>query len=161
MEIEFKTYTDEDKSDILEMMTSFNKIDGYDFDLSIGEKNLSDFTSNEMLGRLYLIRYKENNVGYLVLSFGFSFEYKGRDAFIDEFYIKQEYRNQGIGKLTMDFVESESIKLNINAVHLEVEPHNSNANRLYLNQGYKSNDRTLLTKKIKTTANNVYNMKKK
>ncbi len=154
MEIEFKTYTVEDKSDILEMMTSFNKIDGYDFDLSIGEKNLSDFTSNEMLGRLYLIRYKENNVGYLVLSFGFSFEYKGRDAFIDEFYIKQEYRNQGIGKLTMDFVESESIKLNINAVHLEVEPHNSNANRLYLNKGYKSNDRTLLTKKIKTGHNN-------
>lgn len=150
MEIEFRLYTHTDQSDVLEMMTSFNKIDGYDFDLTTGAQNLSDFTSNESLGRLYLVKYQENNIGYIVLSFGFSFEYKGRDAFIDEFFIKSAYRNQGIGKLTMDFIESESRRLNINAVHLEVEPHNSNANRLYLNKGYQSNDRKLLTKKIKT-----------
>lgn len=149
MEIEFKRYTEENKSDVLEMMTSFNKIDGYDFDLTIGEKNLLDFTSNEMLGKLYLIRSQESTIGYIVLCFGFSFEYKGRDAFIDEFYLKEEFRNRGIGKLTMDFIESESKKLDINAVHLEVQTHNKNANRLYLNKGYKSKDRTLLTKKIK------------
>ena len=155
MEIKFRSYTEKDKSDVLAMMTSFNKIDGYDFDLATGEKNLSDFTSNEALGRLYLIKHQENNIGYLVLSFGFSFEYKGRDAFIDELYIKKEYRNKGIGKLTMDFIESESSQLNINAIHLEVESHNSNAMRLYLNKGYKSNDRTLLTKKLKASANDL------
>ncbi len=154
MEIEFKIYTENNKSDVLKMMTSFNKIDGYDFDLTIGEKNLIEFTSNEMLGRLFLITHKQITIGYIVLSFGFSFEYKGRDAFIDEFYIKEEFRNKGVGKLSMDFIESVSEKLDINAVHLEVEPHNTAANRLYLKKGYKSNDRALLTKKIKTTANN-------
>lgn len=154
MEIEFKIYSENNKSDVLKMMTSFNKIDGYDFDLTIGEKNLLEFTSSEMLGRLFLITHKQITIGYIVLSFGFSFEYKGRDAFIDEFYIKEEFRNKGVGKLSMDFIESVSEKLDINAVHLEVEPHNTTANRLYLKKGYKSNDRALLTKKIKTTANN-------
>ncbi|WP_108805587.1 N-acetyltransferase [Aquimarina sp. Aq107] len=159
MNIEYKTYTKRDKSDVLKMMTSFNEIYDYDFDPKIGEKNLIDFTSNEILGRLYLIKYQQSNIGYIVLSFGFSFEYEGRDAFIDEFYIKENYRNQGVGKLTMDFIELESKKLNVNAIHLEVESHNSKANKLYMSKGYKSNNRILLTKKIKTTANNSYKNK--
>ncbi|UOY06817.1 GNAT family N-acetyltransferase [Muricauda sp. SCSIO 64092] len=151
MKIEFKTYTDTDKPDVLEMMEAFHKIDGYDFDLTMGAKNLLDFTSNEMLGRLYLITHGKENIGYIVLSFGFSFEYNGRDAFIDELYIKRPFRSKGIGKLAMDFVESESKRININAVHLEVEPHNSKANQLYRGKGYKPNGRTLMTKRMTTT----------
>lgn len=148
MDIEFKPYTDKDKSDLLEMMNSFNKIDGYAFDLAVREKNLVEFTSNKQLGRLYLIKSGASTIGYIVLTFGYSFEYQGRDAFIDELYITENFRQKGIGKLTMNFIESESRKLNINAIHLEVEPHNTDANRLYLNKGYQSNDRTLLTKEI-------------
>ncbi|MEO1654479.1 MAG: GNAT family N-acetyltransferase, partial [Bacteroidota bacterium] len=114
----------------------------------IGEKNLLEFTANESLGRLYLIRLESQNIGYIVLSFGFSFEYKGRDAFIDEFFIKQDYRNKGIGKMTMDFLESQSKQLGVKAIHLEVEPHNVNTNKLYINNGFLSNNRQLLTKKI-------------
>lgn len=153
MDITINEYSARDKSDVIQMMTSFYEIDGYDFDPEIGERNISDFTSNEMLGRLYLIQYKKKNIGYIVLSFGFSFEYRGRDAFIDEFYIEEKFRNLGVGKQTMDFIESESKNLNINAIHLEVESHNEKAKRLYLNSGYKSNNRTLLTKKINMTTN--------
>ncbi|MBQ4822102.1 GNAT family N-acetyltransferase [Aquimarina sp. MMG016] len=148
MEIGFKPYMIEDKIDLLEMMTSFNDIEGYPFDPRIGEENLLQFTSNESLGRLYLIQQKHQNIGYVVLTFGFSFEYNGRDAFIDEFYIKEKYRNLGIGKMTIDFIASESKKLNIKAIHLEVEPHNENAYQLYSKKGFKPNGRTLLTKTI-------------
>ena len=153
MKIEFKSYSVEDKSDVLEMMTAFNKIDGYEFNVIIGEKNLLDFSSNDALGRLYLIRYQKQNIGYIVLTFGFSFEYKGRDAFIDEFYLKEDFRNKGIGKKTIDFIESESKKLNIKAVHLEAETNNTIANQLYIKKGYQSNGRKLLTKKIKSITN--------
>ena len=149
MEIEIKKYIAKDKSDVLAMMASFNKIDGYNFDTKIGAKNLEEFSSNVSLGRLYLIKFQGTNIGYIVLSFGFSFEYKGRDAFIDEFFIKPAYRNKGVGSATMDFIESEAKQLNVNAIHLEVEPHNLNAQGLYLNKGYKSNNRILLTKKLK------------
>ncbi|MBW1294971.1 GNAT family N-acetyltransferase [Aquimarina litoralis] len=148
MQISFTNYTDEDKAEVLEMMVSFNKMEGYAFDPIIREKNLLEFTSDESLGRLYVIKLQQQTIGYLVLAFGFSFEYKGRDAFIDEFYIKPDYRNKGIGKTTLDFVASESKKLDVKALHLEVEPHNIYANKLYLSKGYSSNDRKLMTKKI-------------
>ncbi len=148
MNVVFKEFTSADKADVLEMMAAFNAIDSYDFDLDTGEQNLSEFTNNESLGRLYLITLEGLNVGYLVLTFGFSFEYKGRDAFIDEFFIKENFRNKGIGRTTMDFVTEESKRLGVNAVHLEVESHNTHAEKLYLSRGYTSNNRRLLTKII-------------
>lgn len=148
MEIAFINYTENDKSEVLEMMASFNKIEGYDFDSIHREKNLSEFTSNLSLGRLYVITLQQQIIGYLVLAFGFSFEYKGRDAFIDEFYIKPAFRNKGIGGITLDFVALQSKKLDVKALHLEVESHNIYANKLYINKGYRSNNRRLMTKKI-------------
>lgn len=148
MEIRITQYTEEDKLDVLEMMGLFSEIDGYHFDPIIREENLLEFISNRSLGRLYLIKDKHLNLGYIVLAFGFSFEYKGRDAFIDEFFIKEGYRNKVIGHLAMDFVVSESKRLNVNVVHLEVEMQNVNANKLYFNKGYQSNGRKLLSKEI-------------
>lgn len=148
MKITFKPYSAEDKADVLEMMTSFNQIDGYPFDPAAGEKNLEGFTANESLGRVFLIIYENSTVGYIILAFGFSFEYNGRDAFIDELFIKEGYRNLGIGKMAMDFIESQARELGINAIHLEVEAHNENAATLYLNKGYTSNNRKLLTKRL-------------
>ena len=48
----------------------------------------------------------------------------------------------------MELIEAYARKLGINAVHLEVERTNEKGKRLYHHQGYKSNDRTLLTKRI-------------
>lgn len=148
MEVQFKEYTSKEKKELLDMMTAFNEIDGYHFDREIGEKNLSGFTDDKTLGRLFIITHQSKVIGYIILTFGFSFEYKGRDAFIDEFFIKEGYRGQGIGKQAMHFIEEEAIKLNVRAIHLEVESHNKNANKLYLNHGFKANNRELLTKKL-------------
>lgn len=149
MEVTFKLFTPSEADDILNMMTAFNAIDGYSFDPEIGKRNLNEFTSREELGRLYLIKNNELTIGYLVLAFGFSFEYQGRDAFIDEFYIKKDFRNKGAGKLVMDFIASEAERLKIKAIHLEVESHNLSATKLYEGKGYKSSNRRLLTKRIK------------
>ncbi len=133
------------------MMAAFNKIDGYDFDRILYEKNLLEFSVNKSLGRLFLIKIQHKSIGYIVLTFGFSFEYKGKDAFIDEFYIKDEYRNKGVGKKTMEFIETIARKLDIQAIHLEVEKHNSHANNLYTKQGFMTNSRNLFTKNITNT----------
>ena len=56
MIIKFDTYASEDKNDVLEMMSSFNSIDGYSFNSLTREHNLVEFTSNPNLGRLFLIK---------------------------------------------------------------------------------------------------------
>jgi ribosomal protein S18 acetylase RimI-like enzyme len=100
------------------------------------------------LGRLWLIEVENQIAGYVCLAFCFSFEYGGRDAFIDEFFIKTKFRSQGIGQQTMDFLENASKKLGVNSIHLEVEKHNEAGSKLYLKKGYTDTGRHLLTKSV-------------
>lgn len=134
---------------ILEMMEDFNSIYGYSFEKQISERNLNEFICNKSLGRLWIIDVDKNSVGYVVFSFGFSFEYQGKDAFIDEIFIKEEFRRRGIGTKTMEFIEIKAKEFQIKAIHMEVEKDNQKAKRLYLKQGYSGNNRELLTRILK------------
>ncbi len=133
---------------ILGMMERFYAIDSYPFNRETKSSNLRTFIDNDQLGRLWIILFENTPIGYLALTFGFSFEYGGRDAFIDELFIEENFRNQGIGSEVMQFVEQQAGSLGVKAIHLEVEKSNVKGNRIYLKQGYASNDRTLLTKSI-------------
>jgi ribosomal protein S18 acetylase RimI-like enzyme len=146
MEITFQPATNEILPEILEMMAEFNAIFNYQFDSEITRKNLTDFLNSSELGRLWLIMDQDKIAGYIVFSFGFSFEYKGRTGLIDEIFLKKEYRNAGIGKKAMDFIDGKAKELGISAINLEVEKRNSAGYRLYLRQGFESNSRAFLTK---------------
>ena len=93
---------------------------------------------------------EETPVGYIVLTFGYSFEYHGRDSFIDELYIEPQYRRQGIGKRAMQFVEERARELGVNAIHLEVDQGNDPAAELYRRAGYDDHSRFLMTKWLKS-----------
>jgi hypothetical protein len=34
--------------------------------------------------------------GYVILTLGFSVEYRGREAFVDELYVEEKFRRQGL-----------------------------------------------------------------
>jgi ribosomal protein S18 acetylase RimI-like enzyme len=95
-----------------------------------------------------LIFEDEKLAGYVILTLGFSFEYRGREAFIDELYLDERFRGRGIGRGTMEFVEEEARKLSVNAIHLEATPENAAAVALYRRVGFVNHGRWLLTKKL-------------
>lgn len=150
MNILFQKGNTADIEILLDMMASFNAIDGYLFNRDLTRQNLLEFLTNESLGRLWMIFSDDLIAGYVVLTFGFSFEYGGRDAFIDELYLKEEFRSKGIGSITMDFVVDEATKLGVRVIHLEVEKHNEKGSRLYIKKGFAGGNRMLLTRKIST-----------
>ena len=104
------------------------------------------FVRDSTYGKAWLIVCDDAYVGYVVLTVSFSFEYRGYDAFIDELYIAEEYRRQGLGQLAMEFVEVAAAELGVNAIHLEVTNGNDPAIGLYRRVGYESNERFLMTK---------------
>ncbi len=148
MKIDFKIASEKDVPEILEMMEQFNSIDNYSFDRGKTKENLLLFLANQNLGRAWVINSNNLIIGYIVLAFGFSFEYGGRDAFIDELFLKTEFRQKGVGKLAMDFILDEAPRLGVKAVHLEVEQHNEGGAKLYKQKGFEDKGRVLLSKKI-------------
>lgn len=138
----------DDISVILSMMADFYAIDNYPFDQGLTKQNLEKFIADSSLGRLWLIDFEGELAGYLVLAFGFSFEYKGRDAFIDELFLKEPFRNKGIGSQAIQFVIAEAKLLGVMTLHLEAEKHNDRANAIYRKAGFAENNRFLLNKSI-------------
>ena len=148
MKPKFRLAKKEDINSLCTMMRSFYQIDNYPFDHVVQEKNLNQFLAGNELGRIWLIETDTQIIGYIVLTFGYSFEYGGRDAFIDEFFITDGYRHKGIGDATLRFVSDEALGLQIMALHLEVEKHNKAGNSLYHKHKFKEGDRKLMTRKL-------------
>ena len=133
---------------LLRFMQAFYAIDQYPFNTDTAKKNLDQFIENPDLGRIWVILDENQNIGYIILTFGFSFEYQGRDAFIDEFYLIPETRSRGIGKKVLETVISKASSLGVKAIHLEVETHNEAGSRLYKRLDFKGNNRALLTRRL-------------
>jgi ribosomal protein S18 acetylase RimI-like enzyme len=88
--------------------------------------------------------------GYVVLTLGFSLERGGRDAFIDELYVRREHRRRGLGALAIATAEKGARRLGVRAVHLEVDAGNEAARRLYERVGFRLRGRyQLMTKALR------------
>jgi len=133
---------------ITQMMQDFYAIDNYPMDVEVAKKLFQEFISNEHLGKSWLI-YSENEiVGYIILAYIFSFEYGGKIAFVDELFIKETARGKGIGKEAIQFIQAEVPKLSLKLLYLEVEPHNENAQKLYLAHDFELHNRKLMKYKV-------------
>ena len=144
----FKPLEITDISTITQMMQDFYAIDNYPMDVEVAKNLFHEFISNENLGKSWLI-YSENEiVGYIILTYIFSFEYGGKIAFLDELFIKETARGKGIGKEAIQFIQREVPKLSLKLLYLEVEPHNENAQKLYLAHDFELHNRKLMKYKV-------------
>ncbi len=101
----FRVAVEFDVDVLLEFMRAYYDFDGHGFDHEKARLALTALLRDAQLGRAWLILDGASAVGYVVLSFGYSLEWLGRDAFVDEFYLQEQYRGRGWGRKTMAFVE--------------------------------------------------------
>jgi ribosomal protein S18 acetylase RimI-like enzyme len=160
-----------DADELVELMREFYAFEHIAFDEGAARCALRQILSDGKLGVIYLIRAgaresegaqaekeaeeKEAGVtaetaaetaGYLVITFGFSLEFHGRDAFVDELFLRESFRGQGIGQACVEFAAEVCRGEGIAALHLEVERANARAQALYRRSGFSDHDRYLLTK---------------
>ena len=116
------------------------------FRQALVSKTLRFFLEHPERGRIWTLLVNEEPVGYIVLTLGFSFEFHGTDAFIDELYVVPEFRRRGFGMQAVRHLEAEAKNLGVNALHLEVDKGNDPAFELYRRTGFAYHNRFLMTK---------------
>jgi ribosomal protein S18 acetylase RimI-like enzyme len=116
------------------------------FDEPAARAALQQFFSLPAFGGIWMLCQGNKPVGYIVLTLGFSFEFHGHDAFIDELYVDAACRRRGFGRQAIAFVEKKAREMGVNAIHLEVDRGNDPAFELYQRAGYQDHDRFLMTK---------------
>jgi len=128
------------------MMRRYYAEDGYPFVEAQARQAVIELIRDESLGGLWVAHAGGSIAGYLAVTLGFSLEYRGRDAFIDELFIAESRRGQGLGREALEVAESYCRRLGVQALHLEVERHREPALELYRRTGFKAHDRQLMTK---------------
>ena len=136
---------------ILAMMRGYYEQDGYTFVEEEARAAALALIKDPHLGRLWVAVDGDAVgggavVGYLAVALGFSFEYRGREAFVDELLIAESHRGRGLGREALQVAEAYCREAGVNALHLEVERHRDTALALYRRRGFEDYERYLMTK---------------
>ena len=131
---------------LLDLMRLYYEYDGHPFVQDTAQRGLERLLRDPSLGVAWVIYDSEDAAGYLVACFGFALEYAGRDAFIDEFYLKPEYCESGIGSSALSQAEVRLEGMDVKAMYLLVMPGNDRAEQFYRRAGYDDTGRLLLSK---------------
>jgi GNAT superfamily N-acetyltransferase len=99
------------------------------------------------LGRVWIISAGSETIGYIVMAFDYSLEYRGKGAWVDELFVRPAFRGRGIGARALEFFEEQARLLGVKVIHLEVN-HGNPAIGLYRRQGFEDHQRYLMTKWI-------------
>jgi ribosomal protein S18 acetylase RimI-like enzyme len=151
--LQFREATLQDEAALVPMMRALDEHEPYaiQFDESAVRTAFRQFLSLGSFGRVWLLYTGPALVGYVVLTIGFSFEFHGHDAFIDELYVEPAYRRRGYGRQAIAFVEKKAHEMGVHALHLEVDHGNDPAIELYCRAGYVDHQRHLMTKWLETS----------
>jgi ribosomal protein S18 acetylase RimI-like enzyme len=148
--ITFRPLKKSDIKIIVLMMQEFYAIDNYPMQPETTKILLERFIADKNLGQCWLISDAEITIGYVILTYIFSFEYQGRIAFLDELYLNENARGKGIGKDVLNLVNSHAIQNNLKMIYLEIESHNEVAKKLYFSNDFVVHHRQILKRTIKS-----------
>jgi diamine N-acetyltransferase len=147
-EPQFRLAVEADADVLLDFMRAYYAFDGHGFDREKARAALVALLRDLNLGRAWFVLDGDVPVGYVVLCFGYSLEWLGRDAFVDEFYLREDYRGRGWGRATMEFLEEAARAAGVHALHLEVVRENTSAMKLYKKMRFHEHESTFLSKWI-------------
>lgn len=134
---------------ILDFMADYYTLEGIEFNRIRSGKTLEDFIADRTYGALCMICLSNEPIGYFCLAYSFTLENYGKDCFLDEIYIKPNFRNQGIGSEVMKYIETYLLENDFKAIHLIVYDKNPAAHKYYLKNGFHEHRASFMTKKIR------------
>jgi ribosomal protein S18 acetylase RimI-like enzyme len=131
---------------ILGLARAFHAEDGHPLSKA-GEAALRGLAGTSY-GEVLAIHEAGRLIGYAVLCYGYSVEYGGRDAFIDDLYIVPAARGRGLGGAILTRLVERVRAGGFGAIHLEVMDENP-AIELYRRAGFEGRGSRFLSRRFR------------
>ncbi len=135
----------DDLDRLLPMVTRYHAHEGVEMSDDDRAAALAPLLNGSPLGAIWFIGPKMAPVGYVAVSFGWSIEMGGMDAFIGELWIREKVRGRGMGSEALAALIPALEEAGVKALHLEVADGNP-AERIYKRAGFKRRAFTLMTR---------------
>jgi GNAT superfamily N-acetyltransferase len=133
---------------LLAWMQDFYAHEHIPFDPVASERALRELIDSPAFGRVFMLMADGAAVGYAAVALGFSLEFGGRSAFLDELYVRPSSRGLGIGTLALRLLQEACRSLGARSLALEVGLGNADATGLYLREGFSTIGRQLMTRRL-------------
>ena len=137
-----------DAPELLAMMRTFYAHEEIEFDPARAERALVELIRDSSRGGVWMILAGETLAGYAALTYGHSLEFGGRDALVDELFVREEFRGRRLGRAAMELLAAAAARGGARALHLEVERKNTRAQALYRSMDFTDHDRSLMTRRL-------------
>ena len=151
-EVKFRRASLADIDTLVRLQADYYQDDGYAYDERKARQAWETFLTDTRFGSAWAADSTAGLVGYVVVTLGYSLEYLGADAFVDELYLVPAVRGQGLGHEALKVAEAVCAELGAKALHLEVEPSKTGARELYRRFGFVDSERVLMTKRLRRAA---------
>lgn len=100
------------------------------------ERAFSEAVNSKIYLRIFIFEHDGKPAGYSVVSKKFETEVGGFAMWIEDFYVREEFRGKGIGKEFLDYMDNSFPYAH--RLRLEVEEENEGAVRLYKSRGFET-----------------------
>ena len=104
-------------------------------EVDVLKRNIESCLNPNISVKCYVFTVDEKIVGYAMLSFSFSTEYGVPCVWLEDLYVKEKYRNRGIGSEFFKLLKKE-YPSDQYRIRLEVEPNNERAIAFYEQHGF-------------------------
>jgi GNAT superfamily N-acetyltransferase len=135
---------------LVELMAEFYGESGYPLPVAAATQSFSTILADAKLGRVFIVDIDDAPAGYIVITFGFSMEYGGLQAFIDDFFVKPMARGHGLGAAALQLVRGVCSDLGIRTLLVETDSESQSARRFYQKAGFEPTGRLLLSLPLAT-----------
>ncbi len=122
---------------LLPLIEGYWHFEGFDdFDAARIRRNLDWLFAHPTAGQIHLAIGEDRPAGYLLLVYNFSLEHDGLMADIDEFFIEEAHRGQGLGARLLAAAEASAQDAGCKSLMLQVAGDNAAARAFYLDHGF-------------------------
>lgn len=122
---------------LMALVTAFHVEEGIELTDEARRAGVAPLLEGIPYGAAYLIGPPRAPIGYIVITFGWSVEFGGLDAIIDELYIRPGVRGRGIASEALIALPRALAGGGLRAIHLEVDRTNAAAKKLYHRAGFQ------------------------
>jgi ribosomal protein S18 acetylase RimI-like enzyme len=144
-----------DVSTLVELMAEFGAEADYTINRTRARVAFEGLLADPSLGRVWLIESGSTVVGYAVATFIFAMEYGGMVAFLDDFFVRPEFRDRGLGTSALAGIRDAVSSLGGRAMFVEVAGDNDRAISVYGRTGFEMTDRRLMALPLKLPTHDI------
>ncbi|MEM1235662.1 MAG: GNAT family N-acetyltransferase [Pseudomonadota bacterium] len=133
--------TSDDLDRLTPLVAAFHAEEGLDTDEPHRLRGIKPLLKGSPHGEFFLIGPRMAPAGYAMVCYGWSLEYGGLDAYLDEFYLRPAVRGRGIAGDVLHELSQYLADKGAGALALEVDHDNTAAITAYQRSGFEQRGR--------------------